>query len=1170
MKRRRPCLAALLTLATALPAAAAGQTAGRGLSERVMSWHRHRPALAATDATVAYQAATLYGRAWGGPGEDGGYVVRTFSDGGFVVGGLTSSFGAGGTDLWLVRFNESGSIAWQKTYGTSSADSGMVLDTPDGGYALFGLGETSPGQFLPWIAKLDANGTIQWQKQVGPGQTGFASALLLADGGYLLSGTAFNLSTFTMTFRLMRLNSGGTVVWQKEYPSTKVLAGTPQQLADGSFIVSGTAVDMTSGSADVWVMKLASDGTIQWQKTYGGSDDDLAGLVAPVSGGYLVSAQTQSFGPAGGADTFNLWLLKLDTSGNVLWQRVYGGSGDEFGFPVSAADGILLAGYTDSFGAGAMDTFLAKLDNNGVVQWAKTYGGSQDDMLVPWSDSGGGFLAWGLTQSFGGGGDDVWIVKFDANFNILWQRTYGGSGDDDAGVLRRSDGSLLAVGDTESFGAGLSDLWVLSLDANGLGPAGCQVVRTTSVTGAPFTFASATTTATVGDPAATAVNTSFVVTAASITQGTASATSSDVCTASSTLRATATATPTSGPAPLAVSFTASASGGQPPYTFDWDFGDGSAHSSQQNPTHTYTTAGTYAVTLSVTDAASAVARDSHLSITVSGGGGCTVTCQANVPATATVGTAVAFSATATASGCATSPVYVWTFGDGQGATGQSVSHTYAAPGSYTWHLLVQAGTGTCTASGTITVSTAGQGTVAFIPSVAHAPGAAGTQWRTDVTAVNRSGGSASLTLLFTNYDGTQTLTRTATLANGATVEWRDILVSLFGVSASASTKGTLKVTASAPITLASRTYNQASSGTYGQYYPAITDAAALTTGQLGVIPQLKKNAAFRTNVGVLNPGAATVSVAVKLFNAAGAQVGSTKTFSVPAGRWTQQDDIFANAGAGNQDIAYATVEVQTPGARAWAYASVVDANTGDPTTMPVQPPATATTHFIPSVAHAPGAAGTQWRTDVTAVNRSGGSVSLTLLFTNYDGTQTLTRTATLANGATVEWRDILVSLFGVSASASTKGTLKVTASAPITLASRTYNQASSGTYGQYYPAITDAAALTTGQLGVIPQLKKNAAFRTNVGVLNPGAATVSVAVKLFNAAGAQVGSTKTFSVPAGRWTQQDDIFANAGAGNQDIAYATVEVQTPGARAWAYASVVDANTGDPTTMPVLVP
>ena len=130
--------------------------------------------------------------------------------------------------------------------------------------------------------------------------------------------------------------------------------------------------------------------------------------------------------------------------------------------------------------------------------------------------------------------------------------------------------------------------------------------------------------------------------------------------------------------------------------------------------------------------------------------------------------------------------------------------------------------------------------------------------------------------------------------------------------------------------------SKATKGTYGQDYPAIAPSQALLAGQVGVLPQLRKDATTRTNVGVLNVGDAEVAVEVRLFDATGAEVGDVTAATVAAGRYWQQDDIFTSSGAGAQPIAYATVVATTDGGAIWAYASVIDAATGDPTTVPVQ------------------------------------------------------------------------------------------------------------------------------------------------------------------------------------------------------------------------------------------
>lgn len=318
---------------------------------------------------------------------------------------------------------------------------------------------------------------------------------------------------------------------------------------------------------------------------------------------------------------------------------------------------------------------------------------------------------------------------------------------------------------------------------------------------------------------------------------------------------------------------------------------------------------------------------------------CTVSCAASVPASATAGAAVPFAGSATASGCTGEPAYDWDFGDASahGSTASS-SHAYAA-GTYTWRLTVTAGSETCVREGTVTVTPAGEpeGFVAVVPAVAHAPGALGSLWRTDVAAVNHGGSPASLTFTFLPADG-PAATRAATLGAGGTREWADILSSLFGVAASASASGALRVSSDRALCLSSRTFNQGESGTFGGFLPAVTSSEALTSGRTGVLPQLARNAELRTNVGVTNLGASTVSVTLRLFGETGAQVGGPVPVTVPPGGLVQVVDVFGAASAGDRDAAFATVEVTTPGGLAWAYASVIDNRTGDPTIVPLSIP----------------------------------------------------------------------------------------------------------------------------------------------------------------------------------------------------------------------------------------
>jgi len=228
------------------------------------------------------------------------------------------------------------------------------------------------------------------------------------------------------------------------------------------------------------------------------------------------------------------------------------------------------------------------------------------------------------------------------------------------------------------------------------------------------------------------------------------------------------------------------------------------------------------------------------------------------------------------------------------------------------------------------------GYVYRVPAVAHIFGAGGTPWRSDLTLVNRSGFSANLTLTYLAM-GVE-LSQSAVLQPGVTLEWRNVLETLFGQPPTADTAGAVKIVADVPLVVTARSYAVGARGTEGGRLPGLTDSDALVPGRVGVVPGLKRNGASYTNVGVVNLGAAPCAVVITVFDRFGSQVGTRTPFAVDADHWAQQYDFLAAAGAGDQDIAYATVEVQTPGGKARAYAAVIDRTSRDPTFVPVAMP----------------------------------------------------------------------------------------------------------------------------------------------------------------------------------------------------------------------------------------
>jgi hypothetical protein len=371
-------------------------------------------------------------------------------------------------------------VRFAKTYGgTNSKGASSVQQTSDGGYIVAGYTGFWPYYDI-FLIKTDANGNVQWAKTYGETNWDDATSVQqTSDGGYIVAGRTGSFGAGGIDFFLIKTDANGNVIWAKTYGGTIWdEAFSVQQTSDGGYIVAGYTNFFGAGSWDIFLIKTDANGNVQWAKTYGGTDLDVALSVQQTSdGGYIVAGGTWSFG-AGGWDIF---LIKTDANGNLQWAKTYGGTNDEYANSVQQTSdgGYIVAGYTRSFGAGGWDIFLIKTDANGNIQWAKTYGGTNDD--VGWSvrqtSDGGysveqisdrGYIVAGWTRSFGAGSADAFLIKTDANGNVQWAKTYGGTNNDGASSVRQtSDGGYIVAGYTVSFGAGVGDVFLIKTDANG-------------------------------------------------------------------------------------------------------------------------------------------------------------------------------------------------------------------------------------------------------------------------------------------------------------------------------------------------------------------------------------------------------------------------------------------------------------------------------------------------------------------------------------------------------------------------------------------------------------------------------------------------------------------------------------------------------------------------------
>jgi len=259
-----------------------------------------------------------------------------------------------------------------------------------------------------------------------------------------------------------------------------------QQTRDGGYIVVAES-NLIAGGQDFWVFKLAGDGTVQWQKLYGGAAlEDAQPIQQTSDGGYIVAGQTHSFGDAANGD---VWVIKLFPDGNVDWQKTYGGGGEDEAMAIQqtdddgdgvADDGYIVANFTDSFGAGG-DIWLLKLGAAGNVQWQKTYGaGGREDVFSIRQTSDHGYIVAGVTDSFGAGDQDVWILKLKPDNavggpgQIDWQKIYDTGGNESPSAIQQTDDDGGGVADDGYVVAGLIDagaggirFWVFKINADG-------------------------------------------------------------------------------------------------------------------------------------------------------------------------------------------------------------------------------------------------------------------------------------------------------------------------------------------------------------------------------------------------------------------------------------------------------------------------------------------------------------------------------------------------------------------------------------------------------------------------------------------------------------------------------------------------------------------------------
>ncbi len=363
----------------------------------------------------------------GGTKNESAQAITKTSDGGYAILGYTQSLDGDvenktneSYDYWLLKFNATNTLQWQKTFGGSDDDRGRsLLQTNDGGYALFGYSQSTDGDITEnagardfWMSKLDGSGNISWQKSYGfSGADDGISIIQTNDNGYLLTGVidvsasgGQGNSKTTLAKRhaggdywVIKLNAAGNKQWSRYFGGT--FTDTPYdaiQTEDNGYIIVGSSdsndVDIKNnkGSYDFWIIKISETGTLIWEKSFGGSEVDEAQAITKSSdGNYVIIGDTRSSDldvskNKGAAD---LWMIKISPSGTLIWEKTFGGSSFDSGCSISNTqdDGFIISGSSRSSDGdltnnqGQNDVWVLKTNNQGDLQWQKTIGGSNID-----------------------------------------------------------------------------------------------------------------------------------------------------------------------------------------------------------------------------------------------------------------------------------------------------------------------------------------------------------------------------------------------------------------------------------------------------------------------------------------------------------------------------------------------------------------------------------------------------------------------------------------------------------------------------------------------------------------------------------------------------------------------------------------------------------------------
>ncbi len=365
------------------------------------------------------QKSTTFSKLFGGDEDDvAKAVVKT--DDGFLIAGKTKSFtDHRDFDAYLIKIDANGKKIWSRVYGGEDDEEANDVVRFGNGYAFVGSTETYGNERMSfYMVRVDEAGEPVWQSAYYRDEDDeYYGTSLIADGNELVfAGYERHLQFFGEKLNpyVFKIDANGDKLWGGYFGGKEEDRARDIIKIDGGYIIVGDTESLGDNDPDMYMAKISSSGKREWFTGFGGDDDDIAHAVVETGDGYLLAGSTDSFG----RNYKSVYVVRTDKDGKKIWSNIYGGTREDeaFGVTRSTDGGFVIVGRTESFTRrNGFDLYLLKIDGKGKVLWERTYGGESDDAGYDVLALSDGYLVVGEKKTDRRRDSDVWILKVDLN-----------------------------------------------------------------------------------------------------------------------------------------------------------------------------------------------------------------------------------------------------------------------------------------------------------------------------------------------------------------------------------------------------------------------------------------------------------------------------------------------------------------------------------------------------------------------------------------------------------------------------------------------------------------------------------------------------------------------------------------------------------------------------------